>query len=65
MGPKKIFFFNVLGLVDSYFLEIGRYLFLKKIARGVWLSRFSWIWVKIALLLQYKNGRVEPAIITS
>ena len=63
----NIFLFNywndlVLGSVETYFLEVGAYVYLKRATKGVWQCHFCWIWVKISLFLKYKNGGVEPKL---
>ena len=59
-------FFNCLvsGSVQTYILEVGAYVCLKRATAGIWEGRFCWIWLKISLFLKYKNGGVGPTIFT-
>ena len=61
----KIFLFNywknlVLGSVETYFLEVGAPISLKRATAGVWEGRFCWIWLEISDFFKYKIGRVGP-----
>ena len=61
----KIFWFNywkdlALGSVETVFLEVGAYVFLKPATTGVWEGRFCWMWVKTSLFSKYENRGVGP-----
>ena len=50
----------VLGLVETYFLEVGAYVSLKRATTGVWEGQICWNWVEIPQFFKYKNGGVGP-----
>ena len=49
-----------LGSVETYFLEVGAYVFVKRTTASVWEVRFYWIWLEISHFFKYKNGGVWP-----
>ena len=56
----KVLFFKywnslLLGLVHTYFLQVGAYVSLKWAATGLWEGRFGWIWLKILFVLNMKT----------
>ena len=53
-----------LGSVQTYFLEVGSYVSLKRATAGLWEGRFCWIWLKISQLFKNKNGGVGPKTFT-
>ena len=64
MGPKHLLFNDwndlILGPVETYSLEVGAYMSLKRATSGVWEGGFCWIRVKISDCFKYKNGGVGP-----
>ena len=60
----KVLLFNywddlVLGWVEIYFLEVARYVSLKRTTTVVWDGHFCWIWVKIPRFLGIKTGECD------
>ena len=53
-----------LSSVETCFLEVGAYVSLKLTTTGLEEGRFSWIWQKISLVFQYKNGGVGARYFT-
>ena len=53
-----------LSSVETCFLEVGAYVSLKRATTGLEEDRFCWIWQKISLVFQYKNGGVGPRYFT-
>ena len=49
-----------LGSVETYFLEVGAYLSVKRATASVREVRFCLISLQISHLFKYKNGGVEP-----
>ena len=45
----------VLGSVETYFLEVGAYVSLKRATVRPWEVRFSWIWPEMSHLFKYKS----------
>ena len=61
----KILLFNhwndlALGSVETYFLEFGAYVSVKRATGCVWEGGFCWIWLEISHFFKYKNGGVGP-----
>ena len=46
---------SVLGSKETYFLEVGAYVSLKRATTGLWEGRFCLIWVKISHFLNIKT----------
>ena len=65
----KLLLFNyckdlVWGSIETYFLEVGAYVSLKRATTGLSEARFCWIWVKMLQFFKYKNGGVGPTDFT-
>ena len=64
-GDLKISLFiywndRVLCSVETYFLEVGAYVFLKRVATGAWEGCIWWNWVKITQVFKCENLGVGP-----
>ena len=64
----KVLFFNywnslLLGLVQTYFLQVGAYVSLKRVTIGLWEGRFGWIWLKISFFLNMKTEEWDLTIL--
>ena len=48
-----------LGSVETYFLEVGAYVFVKRTTASVWEVRFYWIWLEISHFFKYKTEECD------